>query len=88
MLRAAEASSLTAGGAWEFSNAVLVVVATASRHGAAHHFLACCFTAETQMIAWGDSVEGAGLMSVKKQQHLTRTSTMTPQLGALTILTL
>lgn len=40
------------------------------------------------MIAWGDSVEGAGLMSVKKQQHLTRTSTMTPQLGALTILTL
>lgn len=51
VLGAAKPSSRTAGGAWEFPNAVLVVVTAASGHRAARHFPAGGFTAETGMIA-------------------------------------
>lgn len=52
VLRAAKSSSWTAGGAWEFQDAVLVVVTAAAGHRAARHLPACRFTAETSMIAW------------------------------------
>lgn len=51
VLGAAKASSWTAGGAGEFQDAVLVVVAAAAGHRAARHLPACRFTAETGMIA-------------------------------------
>ena len=52
MLRAAEAAARTAGGAREFTDTILVVVAATSRHRAACHLPPRCFTAETRMIAW------------------------------------
>lgn len=51
VLRAAEASARTAGGAWEFTDTILVVVTTTSRHRAARHLPARRFTAKTRMIA-------------------------------------
>lgn len=52
MLGAAKSSSWTAGGAREFLNTILMVVATASGYGAARHLTAHRFTAKTRMIAW------------------------------------
>lgn len=51
VLGAAKSSSWTAGGTWEFTDTVLVVVTTTSGHRAASHLPAHCFTAKTRMIA-------------------------------------
>lgn len=59
MLGAAKPSSWTAGGAGEFQDAVLMVVAAAAGHGAARHLPLRSFTAETSMIAWGGGGGGA-----------------------------